>query len=882
MPQTTVNFDIPLPEATETSKRLADIRYVRSAFIAVDGSLAIVNSNIASRVSTQSLGVAGGVATLDNNGKVPESQLPVYIDAALEFSSLGGFPTIGESGKIYVAIDTSKTYRWSGSVYTEITSGAVSTVNGKNGAVLLDRADIGLNNVDNTSDIDKPVSIAQQTAIDIAQTATIAASASIAHVGSGGGAHSVATNGANGFMSSTDKIKLDAISGTNTGDQTTITGNAGSATRLQTPRTINGVSFDGTADIVISGAATTLTSKQIGFGNASNQLIGSTKFTWDNVTNTLSLSDGSTSATLVIPVGTVRSTLNIIGQDSPGGSSTLHAGNVNIRGGYGNSATNAANGGDVNISGGFVQSFLGRGTGGSVNITAGGLNNWGDGVGGNVNISAGGTAKDNAAGGSVIVSTGGNSKTGTGLTRGGSFQVWTYSGAEGVAKTTYSRQFMIRETGAWVLGPVGDDYSATGPGAVGQVLMSNGANSAPQWGNYTVGTLPTLEVTGSAQIGNLTVSGDSIASAGSTITIDPSGAGPAGLVVIAGDLQVTGTTVTLDATTVTTSELNVTIAKDAANAAAADGAGITVAGADATFTYAATTDRWNLNKGLSINGSLTVAGTGSRIVADLSSALNARTFVQSSVLNGLSSLGVIPNGTSTTAIVGAHNSSDPINSSSVYLQSSSTDSRIVSDKAGTGTYLPLTVHVGGFEWLRIGIAGGIGLGGANYGSAGQVIASNGPGAAATWQSPSAAAGSLTGTTLAPGVTASSLTSVGTLTSLTVSGVITTNGNTVGYLEVPQNAQGSYTLGLTDSGKHILTNTGGVTWTIPANVSVAFKIGTTVTFVNTGAAASTIVITNDTMIQNKVGPKTSLTLSGYGMATAIKVGATTWMIAGDLA
>ncbi len=60
--------------------------------------------------------------------------------------------------------------------------------------------------------------------------------------------------GANGALLGTDKTKLDALSGTNTGDQTTITGNAGTATALQTARSINGVSFNGTADITVADA----------------------------------------------------------------------------------------------------------------------------------------------------------------------------------------------------------------------------------------------------------------------------------------------------------------------------------------------------------------------------------------------------------------------------------------------------------------------------------------------------------------------------------------------------------------------------------------------------------------------------------------------------
>ena len=65
-------------------------------------------------------GVANGVATLDNDGLVPSSQLPSYVDDVLEYSSQSDFPATGESGKIYVAKDTNKTYRWSGTGYVEI------------------------------------------------------------------------------------------------------------------------------------------------------------------------------------------------------------------------------------------------------------------------------------------------------------------------------------------------------------------------------------------------------------------------------------------------------------------------------------------------------------------------------------------------------------------------------------------------------------------------------------------------------------------------------------------------------------------------------------------------------------------------------------------
>lgn len=53
-------------------------------------------------------------------GLVPASQLPSYVDDVLEFANFAAFPVTGDSGKIYVALDTNLTYRWGGSSYVEI------------------------------------------------------------------------------------------------------------------------------------------------------------------------------------------------------------------------------------------------------------------------------------------------------------------------------------------------------------------------------------------------------------------------------------------------------------------------------------------------------------------------------------------------------------------------------------------------------------------------------------------------------------------------------------------------------------------------------------------------------------------------------------------
>lgn len=105
----------------------------------------------------------------------------------------------------------------------------------------------------------------------------------------------------------------------------------------------------------------------------------------------------------------------------------------------------------------------------------------------------------------------------------------------------------------------------------------------------------------------------------------------------------------------------------------------------------------------------------------------------------------------------------------------------------------------------------------------------------------------------------------------------------GFLElpvVPHNA--NYTAVLADAGQ-ALYHTDGVayTWTIPANASVAYPIGTTLTFVNdsSGAFAITIAITTDTLVLSPSGTTGSRTLQQYGRATAHKVAASRWIISG---
>lgn len=108
--------------------------------------------------------------------------------------------------------------------------------------------------------------------------------------------------------------------------------------------------------------------------------------------------------------------------------------------------------------------------------------------------------------------------------------------------------------------------------------------------------------------GNLDVNGNSIVSTSNgNITLAPNGTGK---VVISGDLQVDGTTTTINSTTLDVDDINITIAKGAANAAAANGGGITLEGPTtaATITYASADDSWNFNKLTKFTGNVSVAG----------------------------------------------------------------------------------------------------------------------------------------------------------------------------------------------------------------------------------------------------------------------------------
>ena len=132
---------------------------------------------------------------------------------------------------------------------------------------------------------------------------------------------------------------------------------------------------------------------------------------------------------------------------------------------------------------------------------------------------------------------------------------------------------------------------------------------------------------------------------------------------------------------------------------------------------------------------------------------------------------------------------------------------------------------------------------------------------------------------------STVTSIGNLTisNVTVANAVVDSVNVAGFMGVPQNSQnGNYNIVLGDAGKHIYHPVGqaAATYTIPANSNVAFTTGTAITIINGSANNVTVAITTDTMNLSSNGATGSRTLAQYGVATAVKVTSTSWIISGS--
>jgi hypothetical protein len=155
-----------------------------------------------------------------------------------------------------------------------------------------------------------------------------------------------------------------------------------------------------------------------------------------------------------------------------------------------------------------------------------------------------------------------------------------------------------------IAGNTGTDVVTVGTDTF-SILGGTGVTTAVTNNTVTINLPQALGTTDNVTFNNVTVNGtlssDDVTAASLTVT---------------GNLTVQGTTTTVNSTNLAVSDVNITVAKDATNAASAEGAGLTVAGANATLTYTSGNDRWNFNKDLvvatvhgSLNGNSSTATT---------------------------------------------------------------------------------------------------------------------------------------------------------------------------------------------------------------------------------------------------------------------------------
>lgn len=157
---------------------------------------------------------------------------------------------------------------------------------------------------------------------------------------------------------------------------------------------------------------------------------------------------------------------------------------------------------------------------------------------------------------------------------------------------------------ATTLGTIGD----TGTGSVSLLDSSFTITGGTNLNTVASGTTITVNLDSSVSglsslsVDNITINGNTISSTdgSNTLYIDPAPTDSAGgRLIIRGDLQVDGTTTTVNSTTLSINDKNIILADSAADSSFADGAGITIAGANATILYNATTDTFDFNKAIS-------------------------------------------------------------------------------------------------------------------------------------------------------------------------------------------------------------------------------------------------------------------------------------------
>jgi hypothetical protein len=185
---TTANGSVASPALGYTAEDVAN----KQNNLAVDGTGAkyttvdAVNSGLDTKINSFEKGAVNGVATLDGSGKVPLAQINDALLGSVNYkgtynatTNAPALPAAGASNKgFYYIVSTAGTQfslvlnvgDWiisNGSEYGKVdNNNAVTSVAGRVGAIVLSKTDVGLSNVENTSDLNKVISTATQTVLD--------------------------------------------------------------------------------------------------------------------------------------------------------------------------------------------------------------------------------------------------------------------------------------------------------------------------------------------------------------------------------------------------------------------------------------------------------------------------------------------------------------------------------------------------------------------------------------------------------------------------------------------------------------------------------------------------------------------------------------------
>lgn len=265
------------------------------------------------KLNTSLKGAANGLAELDADGKVPSSQLPSYVDDVIEVADYAHLPITGESGKIYVTLDTNLTYRWTGTGYTEISA---SLALGETSSTAY-RGDRGKTAYDHATESGKISAAVSSGLYKIAATAQ-------GHIAS---------------LTAVQKSDITALgipgSDTNTHRPIQVNGtqNLGDNT---TPLNLkNGTNITVTAD---GGNVTIATSAEVNQNAFSNVKVGSTTVAADSKTDTLELVAGSN---VTITPDATNDKITIAATDTKYTAATAAPGNIATSGAVGTSTNYA-------------------------------------------------------------------------------------------------------------------------------------------------------------------------------------------------------------------------------------------------------------------------------------------------------------------------------------------------------------------------------------------------------------------------------------------------------------------------------------------------------------------------------------------------------------